>query len=428
MNSEVRTLTSLLLLATPMIGGLHAQAPEVPAPEPVVSDAAAAELAANRSFVDTLTEALIGGDFKLNLRLRGEIVEQDGRDTAQAYTGRLRLGYGTKPLYGLSLYAELEDIRSADEDLYNAAGLNGEPQKAVVADPEDTELNQAFVRYENPYVGATVGRQRTILDDARFVGNVGWRQNEQTYDAYTLTSDWIPDTSIFYSYVDDVNRIFGPDANRDFESDSHLLNASYSGLPIGELTAFAYFLDFRNADANSSNSFGVRLSGSQEVAESCSLGYTASYAHQVDAADNPTDYDADYFLVEATLSKKGLGRLGVGYEVLGSDSGDFAFRTPLATLHAFNGWADLFLVTPNEGLEDLYFLAGADLPLGLKSLVVYHMYFSHNRSRDFGGELDAVVSKKLNEHISILGKLAVFHSDSELPKTQKYWLQMELKF
>ena len=377
---------------------------------------------------DPVLDAFLDGDVTFNLRGRVEIVEQDDTDTSQAYTERLRLGYGTKPLHGLSFYLDFEDVRSVDDDLYNAAGLNGEPDKAVVADPEDTELNQFLARYEGKFFGAAAGRQRMILDDHRFVGNVGWRQNEQTLDAYTVTSDWIPDTSILYSYVDDVNRIFGPDARRDFRSDSHLVNVAYQGLPGVKLTAFGYFLDFGNSDPNSSDSFGLRAAGSQSLPSDLSLGYIASYAHQVDAGGNANDYEADYYLVEATVSKKGVGKVGVGYEVLGSDDGDFAFQTPLSTLHKFNGWADLFLVTPNDGLEDLYFLAGADLPLGIKSLAVYHMFFSEDRSRDIGGEFDALLSKALNENLTVLGKLAVFHSESALPKTQRYWFQVELKF
>ena len=46
-----------------------------------------------------------------------------------------------------------------------------------------------------------------------------------------------------------------------------------------------------------------------------------------------------------------------GYELLGSDDGKVAFNTPLATKHKFNGWADKFLGTPKEGLEDVYLTA-----------------------------------------------------------------------
>ena len=46
--------------------------------------------------------------------------------------------------------------------------------------------------------------------------------------------------------------------------------------------------------------------------------------------------------------------------MLASDNSQ-GFRTPLATLHAFNGWADLFLDTPPDGLSDIYVRGGLDI-------------------------------------------------------------------
>ena len=46
--------------------------------------------------------------------------------------------------------------------------------------------------------------------------------------------------------------------------------------------------------------------------------------------------------------------LTLGYEVLGSDDGKKGFATPLATGHKFQGFADKFLTTPNDGVQDLY--------------------------------------------------------------------------
>jgi hypothetical protein len=39
------------------------------------------------------------------------------------------------------------------------------------------------VQYATKALDLTLGRQRINLDDQRFVGSVGWRQNEQTFDA-----------------------------------------------------------------------------------------------------------------------------------------------------------------------------------------------------------------------------------------------------
>ena len=388
-----------------------------------------------QDFMDALTQ----GSFNLNLRLRAEVVEQDATDTAQAYTERIRIGYGTKDFHGFSFYFDLEDIHSIDPDLYNAANLNNQGNKAIVADPEDTELNQFFLKYvkefENLTLAAILGRQRVKLDNDRFVGNVGWRQNEQTLDAYTFQAIFFKDFTFTYSYVDDVNRIFGPDSGRDLDSDSHVINFAYDGLKIndvklGKLVTFAYLLDV-DAPTASSDTVGFRFSGKQDLNEDLFINYDVSYAHQVDAENNPNDYKADYYFLESALGLKKTGSAGLGYEVLGSDSGQFAFATPLATLHKFNGWADVFLATPQAGLEDLYLFVNADLPWDIKSRFVYHLFFSEDRSSDLGEEFDASFKKAITANLSVLAKTAIFFNGNKnynLANRQKFWLQMELVF
>jgi len=380
------------------------------------------------SFFDGLWEAVSGGDVGFNLRVRGELVEQTGLDTARALTERVRLGYETRPFHGFSARVEFEDIRTPDDDRFNAAGLNANPRKAVVADPEDTELNQGFFKYAHEYAAVVAGRQRITLDDHRFVGDVGWRQNEQTYDAFTLSSNAIPDTTLFYGYLADVNRVFGPSSGRDFESDSHLFNASYNGLSCGKLTAFAYLLDFDNAAANSSDTYGLRFAGKQAIAGDFSTTYAASYAHQNDAGDNPVDYDAEYFFLEAMLAVAGVGSGGAGYELLGSDDSAASFATPLATLHKFNGFADVFLQTPVAGLQDAYAKAGTKLPCDVSLTAFFHWFWTDDTSAELGNELDFVVEKPWTKNVKTLLKVAIFDGSSGLPDREVYWLQTEIDF
>ena len=377
-------------------------------------------------------QSLLDGQVHVNLRTRLEIADVEGFDTAHALTERLRLGYGTKPYEGVSFYVEVEDIRAADDDRYNAAGLNDNPDKTVIADPEDTELNQAYVQYDSEPHAATLkfGRQRLILDDARFVGNVGWRQNEQTFDAVTVKTAAVEGIDILYGFIWDVNRIFGPDADADFDSESHLINIAFDAADLGRVTVFGYFLDFDDqaaAAANSSDTFGVRLKGSTDVGEENTLVYIFSYAHQVDAGDNPTDYDAEYLLVELKLDT-GEAYFGAAYELLGSDDGDFAFRTPLATGHKFNGWADVFLVTPADGLQDAYLFAGTTFSCGVKAKAVFHLFYSHEDGDEFGQELDLLLSKKLTDNITALAKYANFDGDNGLADVQKFTIEATLAF
>lgn len=388
----------------------------------------------------SLQDALLKGKINFNLRLRAEIVEQDGLDGARAFTERIRLGYGTQTWNGLMAYVEMEDIRSADDDRYFDGTPNGSDEqgnKAVVADPEDTELNQFYIKYTWEWVTVIAGRQRIILDNARFVGNVGWRQNEQTFDAYTLKAAPIENLQIFYSYVADVNRIFGPDSEEDFKSDSHLVNVSYSNVPVlGKIVLFAYCLDLDSSPVNSSSTYGGLVTGSNPLAgEDLSIKHLLSYAIQQENGDNTTDYEADYYMVDLSVARKGLGSVGAGYEVLGADddSSGGVFRTPLATLHAFNGWADAFLITPSEGLQDLYFYAGTSF-WGMKAKIVKHFYSTDDGcifdgSKDnLGQELDAVLSKKINQNVSALVKAAWFNGKDLYADRAKVWLQTDISF
>jgi hypothetical protein len=385
----------------------------------------------SRSVDDILKTMVTDGKIHLNIRGRAEIADQDTKETSQAYTVRTRLGFTTGEYNGLSFHIDMEDIRSADNSLYNAAGTSGQPDKTVIADVEDTELNQLWANYklQDADLYTRVGRQRIKLDDDRFIGNVGWRQNEQTFDAVKLDLMPTEQLDVNYAYIWDVNRIFGPDADRDFESDSHLIRVSYNDQPLGRVTGFAYLLDLDDeatADANSSNTFGIRYEATRDLKgdpEGPRINYIFSYAFQTDTGDNPNDYDADYFLGEVKYIENGW-YFGGGYELLGSDSGDFAFRTPLATGHKFNGYADVFLTTPDDGLEDIYIYLGGDLPDGWKAKAAYHWFDPDTGSRDFGQEIDAVLSKKLSNNFDVLFKYAYYDGKGSFDDIRRFWAQL----
>lgn len=369
-------------------------------------------------------------------RLRYEFGDQDGKEEANATTLRLRLGAETPVYNGFSGLIEFEGTRALDSDLYNAAGVDGDPARTVIADPESTELNRAVLSYQADGQLVKLGRQRIILDNARFIGNVGWRQNEQTFDAISYKNTMIKDLSLYYAYIRDVNRIFGSEsvgAQNHFESDSHLINVSYSGLPLGKLTAYAYLLDFENAEANSSDTFGVSYSASGKVAEDYTLSGYAEYAHQTEGDNAPLAYDANYYHLNTKLARAGYS-VGLGYEVLGSDNGAKGFATPLATGHKFNGFADEFLATPADGLKDFYVSVGAPLPGKVPLTLIYHNFSSDEGSTDYGQEFDAVAKKKLAKGLTAVAKLAVFSSEEETPGAgynfdrTRFSVQLDYKF
>ena len=409
-----------------------------PAQDAPPAQAPAVVLEEDPQFTQKMEQFLTDGTFDLNVRLRYEFAEVGALQDSHAVTVRTRLGYTTAKAYGLQAAVQLENNSPLDYNSYNAAGLNGQGAKSPIADPRDTELNQAWLSYDFSHLGddlplgAKVGRQRINLDDQRFVGNVGWRQLEQTFDAAKLDYKPTDDLAATYAYIWQVNRIFGPDSGLDYNSASHLLNVSYAGLDLGKVTGFAYLLDLDGAAGGltqSSQTYGVRLDGSTGISENLDLGYIGSLALQSDYADNPTGYDALYALIEGKLKWKDGTFVGAGFELLGSDNGVAAVSTPLATLHAFNGFADSFLATPAGGLRDYYITAGTTLPepLNLKVAGFYHYFTGDDTTGELGQEFDLVVSRKITEKVTALAKYAYFDGDGRAD-IQRFWLQVEFNY
>jgi hypothetical protein len=368
----------------------------------------------------------------LDTRLRYESVEQDGlTQDAEAMTVRARLGFETGKVAGTALLAEGEFVRPIVED-YNST-TNGNSAFPVVADPRSSEVNRLQLTNSSlPLTTVTLGRQRIVLDDHRFVGNVGWRQNEQTFDAIRVVNTSVPRLTLDVTYLDQVNRVFGPDSPQGrYHGDSVLVNAAYAMAP-GKLTAFAYRVAIEpiaavpGAVRDASQTYGLRFAGARAV-DQVKLSYIASYATQAEAAHNPLSFDLDYYLGELNASY-GAWSLGAGIEVLEGD-GAKGFTTPLATLHRFQGWADKFLTTPVDGIDDRYLTAGiarqrwAEFD-ALSFVASYHRYIAEHGATRYGSEADLQAQAKWRRLTGIL-KYASYRADHLLTDTTKWWLQVE---
>lgn len=368
----------------------------------------------------TALQAAIGaGTVNLDLRLRYEAVDQDNAlDDADALTLRTRLGYTTAPWQALVAFAEMENTSALIDDYAPATAGH-----SVVADPEGSEVNQYGLRYTGlPGLAATLGRSRLILDNARWVGNVGWRQNEQTFDGAFLKYSGLASLTAQYAYLNNVNTITATNADLD----GHLLNLAWSALPQLTLTAYAYRLDYEAPATTDVDTIGLRASGSAGLGQAVKLIYAAEYAQQ-DAETVADDFSADYLLTELGVGFKPL-TITLGYEVLGSDNGAYGLQTPLATKHAFQGWADMFLVTPATGVEDLY--VAAQCSVGPVKLAAAYHEFSADESTpadDYGSEIDVSAGMKLAGKLNGLLKYASYSADDFGVDTDKLWLQLEYR-
>jgi len=371
----------------------------------------------------------------VDLRVRYENDHQDGlAANSDALTARLRAGVSASSGPWSALVEE-QGLLAIDNNYYD--GLQGAATRPLINDPENIALSRAQIQYKTSKLTITAGRQRIMLDDERFVGFSGFRENGQTFDA--VRSEWTPIKGLKadVSYVWSVRTIWGMDgfgARQQAVSGNNVLaNLSYA-TPIGAVTGFAYLVDQDEAAVQgfrlSSQTYGARFTGWRPLAKGVKLSWQASYATQSDYHRNPNSYRAVYYLIDATLDASGW-KLNGGYEVLGADKGTAltSFETPLATLFKFQGWADKFLTTPPNGVRDLYGSVG----YGVKQIgpaqavtlqAVYHRFDSDRLSQHEGNELDLLASARLGRTM-LSARYADYRADTFATDTHKFWLQLD---
>lgn len=382
-----------------------------------------------------LAAAPAAGDARLDLRYRIESAEQDGLpDTAEAQTLRLRLKLASGTVNGISAFVELDRVEALAGS-YNDT-RNGRSNYPVIADAEGTELNQAWLQFSGPSaMQLRVGRQNIALADERFVGPVGWRQNDQTFDALRLKMEAAPGFAFDYSYLERVQRVFGPDRGfppAALASDSHLFNLTVSRALPGSLTLYGYRLRFADAPLFSSDTAGLRFDGERAVAGDLTFGFLLDHARQRDAGRNPAGIDAHYSRAELRLRGQTLGFMA-GREVLAGERGAFAadenpaFQTPLATLHPFQGWADKFLTTPAAGIEDLY-LGVSFEAAGWRGQATWHEFSAEATSLRYGTEWDLSLARRFAGRYDALLKYADYSADGLHTDTRKLWFQLGASF
>lgn len=383
------------------------------------------------------------GDFNqwltpsLDLRTRYEFRDVDGLDPSHALTSRARLGLLAGNFNGFSAFAELEATAVLVDDFRSNPTSDNSTFPYVVGntpigDPKNFELNQAWLEYKNDLFAAKLGRQRIIRNNAAFIGNVGWRQNEQSYDAVNLA--YSSDTfTLSYAYAERVQRIFGHDANdalpgpplRDFEGDFHFLDGNTT-TDFGTMGGYVYLIDVNNnTSVGESNTFGAFLDSGPLHAELAFQSGTTSL-------NGMGDYDALYG--HLIYTHKGAGATySAGLEYL-----EDYFKTPFATLHAFNGFADAFILQraglndnggTYNGIADAYLgYVRPGLPWGLTFKGFLHYFMDDHFGNPYGWEADAILAKTVNEHFSGLLKAAYFDADKSNGYTDIQQLSLEVTY
>jgi Alginate export len=396
------------------------------------------------------------GAVKIDLNTRWENVNQGAGpknpvsglpvQTANAFTSRLRAGLLSPTFYGFQGYAEYEGNLAMVEDFNSTR--NGYGKYSTIADPQQSELNQLWLSYNGiPDTIIKLGRQRIKLDDDRFIGNVGWRQMETTYDSVLLThnNQQLFGLVVNAGYIGNVQTFTGTTENIE----APFLNVNYKMGDYGNVIGYGYWLDYTETEnfEKSSQTYGLRATccvkplDSIKISDHFGLAYTAEWSYQSDYGHGKTPYEAHRFNVMGGFSAYNVMFQGA-IEQLNGYGANKHFDTPLGTNHAFQGWADLFLVTPNNGIRDVFGTVMVPFQRGdLVATVTYHSYSDDTGQLDYGDEWNFQLVQKFGKHYSLLAKYAYYNGGADaayrnaatgLPApsadTQKIWLSANVNF
>ncbi|MDZ4212190.1 MAG: alginate export family protein [Methylotenera sp.] len=413
---------------------------------------ALADEAAKPAPPETLLEAIKQGKPMTSFRLRYEKVDQEAfqpapntakkLDTGEAFTLRSLIGWQTAPFNNFSFAAQITDVHEFNDSFNDRRNNLSEPGKANypnIVDPGYTDINQLYVDWTGiKNTKLRLGRQQLNLDNVRFIGDIGFRQNMQVFDGISVLNKSIPDVEIFAAHFDKVRQITTKlrDGNID------MVNAKYRISPTESLIGYGYFVDVANLGQNgqpaggpsaasyvvsggnglgasqdstpaattdaSSKTFGLRLDGARKISEDWKLHYTAEYAKQDDYRGGSSLIDAHYFKLGGGAGY-GAWSLRIDHEKLSSNNGKYAFQTPLGTNHLFQGWADVFLATPRQGMEDTFITFSGSIEKA-KLYAEYHIFKSDEKYQSigklgdkYGTELDVSVTYPFSKEL--MGKV-----------------------
>jgi hypothetical protein len=378
------------------------------------------------AFADGINQIWQDSSLKWNFRYRIEQVQPDGPlEDALASTLRSRLTVNTGKWtlasnQSISALIEADHVAVIGGETYNNT-VNGSSRYATIADPDGLDLNQAALLFKaGDSSQITLGRQRLNFGDQRFIGSVGWRQNEQTFDGIRLVQSFGSTVQLDLASLHNANRVFGPDGpNADLHGRFNLAQANWTVKPEHVLQGYVYDFDFDSLVARSSSTRGFDYKGAAQ-----GFKWQLALANQQDAHQAPANYNVGYHRIELSYPISQVTIKGI-VERLGSD-GKVAFQTPFATLHAFNGFADMFLTTPTNGLREQA-LQLAFPVLKAKATLSWHHFNSDYADIHYGNEVDASLAYELNSQWQILGKVAFYQADKYQADTTKYWLMLSFQ-
>lgn len=439
------------------------------------------------SFVEQVPNAIDDVKPFLQFRPRYEWVDTEddgGIDVANGLTVKTVVGAKVGSIFeleGLSAYIEATNVMTSLVDEYrtgSAADPHGHDsaENDVIADPAFTRISQAYLNYNIKHLTTTdttiiAGRKFLVMDDHRHWGTVGWRQMPQSFGQIGIIDKTVPGLEAIGLWVYERRGIkqdttpAGANGAAPFENNyedgaavfhlAYKIPTFLDGLKLG-LTGYGYLIESLHDTYGGFVKAGYKITEDISVSWHGEMAFQTSPSLEAEAFAQP-DVNARYY--RGTVGAKAYGFFAKGeLEVLGhgkrcgSGSGCIsgysrAFTTPHATLHKFNGWADVMVGQAAaggniNGLMDTSLTAGYSSKYLGKLMFVFHDFRTETgngniASGDYGREYDILYKIGVTKRLSALAKAAFYDGDEGGADSvggvyardkDKVWLQLQYTY
>lgn len=383
-------------------------------------------LAAAMLFGGQLASAVdisIGG----SLRPRVEYVDEgaQGMGPGQAKTHitmQTRINVKATVDDDVSAFVQIQDVRTWGGELGSAkppsitntgTGFNG-----------SLDLHQAYFTVKNVLdsgVALKIGRQEMVFDEARLIGNIGWIQQAQSFDA--ARADFgLAALNLTAFYAETVSKDSHPTLGQTLNANASTFESRFSGLratySLGgkgdRATAYAYYAlrPARTGGGTVANPLAKNIlyTGLYVAKHISNFRVRFDGAYESGDVDNTTSIQA-YMLTASVGTKLDIANgagVALWVDYLSGDDGtdptkDKHFTTPYATNHKFYGHVDKFLNIPTGGLTD-YAVKTWLKPADKVKLVVHGHIFRSPQAvvSDLGSEIDTQLHYALAQNTKLV--------------------------
>ncbi len=347
-----------------------------------------------------------GGSIRLRAEQASDGVLGVGKDQKGSWITQMsRLQVEGSSKEGLSLFLQIQDSRTwGGED--HAFPPPSVTDTGTDASANGLDMHQAYVKIDDflaPKGHAQIGRQEIIFDDARLVGNIGWIQNPQTFDAFRWTyqrENFNADVVAAQVIANDTHPTMvnvTSDSTADTNDGAfYALHTSFK-IAQGVINPFLYQVQkpLRLKPGGTVSFDHLQTIGAYIKQQFGAFGLIFQGGNQTGQVTAAKKHKANFYSLELKAKLSGLGfSLGQdqysGDKVKGGGESN-TFNALYATNHAYFGFMDKFLFTPSTGINDSYVKLSAPIA-GAKLALNYHNFAtasgSYDPNQSMGSEAD----------------------------------------